>query len=220
MPPASDVAPSELHRHEERMKLLDHCDPPRYQNRFPPPMTAYHGYCLVMEQDRETGQALSSEEISSDRTRPGAQAHQGHAQPSIATLSCSINLAIGSILRSSKQNTTRRGVTIEHYGPGQTNGVADTLTGTASCSTPLVVSVMLTLVYPTSASVRVWPPGQVKSPGSGGSMTRQAVMLPFLPDANVPLAVTGPNTVILFAALGHWPPWLTQTLVEVTSCSD
>src|SRR5215471_20050522 len=42
-------------------------------------------------------------------------------------------------------------------------------------------------------------------------------MFPFLPELNVPSAVTGPLTWVLFEALGLAPPLLTQTSVAVAS---
>jgi hypothetical protein len=44
-----------------------------------------------------------------------------------------------------------------------------------------------------------------------------AVTWPFLPELNVPVAMTGPATVVLFWALGLAPPRLTQTYVAVAS---
>ena len=74
----------------------------------------------------------------------------------------------------------------------------------------MVVSVNSTLVYVTEASCRLCPLGQVMSDG-GGETVSEAVTLPFFPEENVPVAVTGPLTVVLFCALGLAPPLLTQT---------
>src|SRR5215471_6809979 len=68
-----------------------------------------------------------------------------------------------------------------------------------------------------SLNVSVWPPGRENFPGSGGSgasSVRHAVIWPFLPDANVPAAVTEPETVTLLAALGQFPPPFTQWKVS------
>src|SRR5215813_2200651 len=91
--------------------------------------------------------------------------------------------------------------------------------GVAALVTLLVVSVIVMFEKLNSVNVRVWPPGHEKSPGSGGSgasSVRHAVIWPFLPDANVPVAVTGLVTVTLFSALGQFPPPLTQWKVAVT----
>ncbi|MGH8515389.1 MAG: hypothetical protein ACREV8_15900 [Gammaproteobacteria bacterium] len=45
----------------------------------------------------------------------------------------------------------------------------------------------------------------------------EAVTWPFLPELKSPSALTGPLTVVLFAALGLRPPRLTQTYVAVAS---
>ena len=76
---------------------------------------------------------------------------------------------------------------------------------------PLVVSVIDTFVYVTCAISRLCPGGQEKPPGPGGLRVRDAVTWPFLPELNVPVALTGPLTVVLFEALGFPPPRLTQT---------
>ena len=76
---------------------------------------------------------------------------------------------------------------------------------------PCVVSVIDAFVYDTDASSRLCPGGQVKPPGPGGMRVSDAVTCPFLPELNVPLALTGPATVVLFWALGLAPPRLTQT---------
>jgi hypothetical protein len=68
--------------------------------------------------------------------------------------------------------------------------------------TPLVVSEMLTLVKLANAITRRWPDGQLKLPALGGFSVRLWLMVPFLPDENVPDALTGPFTVSLFVALG------------------
>ena len=66
------------------------------------------------------------------------------------------------------------------------------------------------MVYVTDASSRLWPGGQLMS--DGGVLTvSEAVTFPFLPELNVPLADTGPLTVVLFCALGLALPRLTQT---------
>ncbi|HEX2417865.1 MAG TPA: hypothetical protein VHJ83_07050 [Micromonosporaceae bacterium] len=44
-----------------------------------------------------------------------------------------------------------------------------------------------------------------------------AVTWPFFPELNVPVALTGPLTVVLFCALGLAPPRLTHTYVAVAS---
>jgi hypothetical protein len=59
------------------------------------------------------------------------------------------------------------------------------------CVMPLVVSVMLTFVYVTDANCRLWPGGQEKPPGPGGLRVSDAVTFPFLPELNVPVALTG-----------------------------
>jgi hypothetical protein len=41
----------------------------------------------------------------------------------------------------------------------------------------------------------------------GGSTVGDAVTLPFLPELNSPVALTGPLTVVLFCALGLAPPF-------------
>jgi hypothetical protein len=45
----------------------------------------------------------------------------------------------------------------------------------------------------------------------GGLSVSEAVTCPFLPELNVPVALTGPATVVLFWALGLAPPRLTHT---------
>jgi hypothetical protein len=75
---------------------------------------------------------------------------------------------------------------------------------------PVVVSVILMFEKLTSDKVRVWPLGHEKDPGPGGKRVRLAVIWPFLPDVNVPVAVTGPETVTLLEASGHCPPLFTQ----------
>ncbi len=76
--------------------------------------------------------------------------------------------------------------------------------------TPFVVSVSVMLVYETDASSRLCPGGQLMSDG-GGLTVSDAVTCPFLPELNVPVALTGPATVVLFWALGLAPPRLTHT---------
>src|SRR5499426_4516910 len=103
--------------------------------------------------------------------------------------------------------------------PGHTKSVAESALGVAVSVTLLVVSLILMFEKLRSVNVRVWPEGQENCPGSGGlgaSSVRHAVIWPFLPDANVPVAVTGPVTVTLLAALGQFPPPLTQWKVAVT----
>lgn len=51
----------------------------------------------------------------------------------------------------------------------------------------------------------------MKVPALGGEICKHWLMVPFCPELNVPAALTGPETVVLLAALGHWPPLLTQT---------
>ena len=81
---------------------------------------------------------------------------------------------------------------------------------------PFVVSVIATFVYETCASCRLCPGGQEMSLG-GGLTVSDAVICPFLPELNVPSALTGPATVVLFWALGFAPPRFTQTYVAVAS---
>jgi len=76
---------------------------------------------------------------------------------------------------------------------------------------PIVLSAMLTLVYEADASSRLWPGGHENDPGPGGLTVSDALIFPFLPELNVPEALTGPLTVILFEALGLPPPLFTQT---------
>ena len=78
-------------------------------------------------------------------------------------------------------------------------------------ATLFVVSVSTMLVYDTCAISRLCPGGQEKLPGPGGPAVSDSVTWPFLPELKVPLAVTGPETVVLFWALGLPPPRLTQT---------
>ena len=77
--------------------------------------------------------------------------------------------------------------------------------------TPFVVSVIATFVYVTWAIAWVCPDGQEKLPALGGITVSEPTTLPFLPELNVPLALTGPLTFVLFEALGLEPPRLTQT---------
>jgi hypothetical protein len=51
----------------------------------------------------------------------------------------------------------------------------------------------------------------VKPPDPGGFSVSDAVTCPFLPELNVPVALTGPLIVVLFEALGLAPPRLTHT---------
>ena len=76
---------------------------------------------------------------------------------------------------------------------------------------PFVVSVIATFVYVTCAISRLCPDGQEKLPGPGGLRVSDEVTCPFLPELNVPVALTGPEMVVLFDALGLAPPRLTQT---------
>src|SRR5262245_3613327 len=102
---------------------------------------------------------------------------------------------------------------------GHTKSVAEIALGVAVLVTLLVVSLIVMFEKLISVNVRVWPPGHENSPGSGGSgaaSVRHAVIWPFLPDANVPVAVTGPEIVTLFSALGQFPPPFTQWKVAVT----
>ena len=78
--------------------------------------------------------------------------------------------------------------------------------------TLFVRSVRTMLVYDTCASCGVpCPGGQEKLPGPGGLAVSDAVTFPFLSEANVPVAVTGPERVVSLLALGLAPPRLTQT---------
>src|SRR5262245_56134993 len=104
-------------------------------------------------------------------------------------------------------------------GPGHTKNVAENALGVAVLETLLVVSVIVMFEKLRSVNVRVCPGGHENFPGSGGSgalSMRHAVILPFLSDEKVPLAVTGPVTVTLLAASGHCPPPFTQWKVAVT----
>src|SRR5262249_47685286 len=63
-----------------------------------------------------------------------------------------------------------------------------------------------------------WPPPQVGEADGGhggGETSRLAVIDPFLPLLNVPVALTGPPTVTLLAAFGHFPPLFTQVQVAL-----
>jgi len=60
-----------------------------------------------------------------------------------------------------------------------------------------VVSVSTTFVYETDASSRLCPGGHVMSLG-GGETVNDSVTWPFLPELNLPVAETGPETVVLF----------------------
>jgi len=71
-------------------------------------------------------------------------------------------------------------------------------------------------MYDTEASSRLCPGGQEMSL-AGALTVSEAVTCPFLPELNVPVAITGPETVVLFCALGLAPPRLTQTYVAVES---
>src|SRR5262249_49172150 len=51
----------------------------------------------------------------------------------------------------------------------------------------------------------------------GGCSVRLALIVPFLPELNVPDALTGPATAVLLLALGLPPPLLTHTYVAVPS---
>ena len=62
-----------------------------------------------------------------------------------------------------------------------------------------------------------WPPGHVKVVFGGGSTVREPLTEPFLPDVNVPCAVTVPVTVDLLAALGHFCPWFRQAYTALAS---
>ena len=71
----------------------------------------------------------------------------------------------------------------------------------------------MVLKYSTSDNVNVWPEGHEKPPGPGGDIITAPLILPFLPDDNVTEPVTGPETVVLLAAAGQFPPLFTQTYV-------
>ena len=64
--------------------------------------------------------------------------------------------------------------------------------------TPLVVSLIATVEYVTGAIASVCPGGQETPPDDGGASVRLCEIVPFLPELNVPLALTGPLTVVLF----------------------
>ncbi len=55
----------------------------------------------------------------------------------------------------------------------------------------------------------------MKVPALGGEICRHWLIVPFVPELNVPVELTGPETVVLFAAFGHWPPLFTHTYVAV-----
>src|SRR5215510_8677209 len=102
--------------------------------------------------------------------------------------------------------------------PGHTKSVAESALGVAVSVTLLVVSVIVMFEIVKSVNVSLWPGGHENTSGSGGSgglSVRHAVIWPFLPDENVPLAITGPVTVTLLAASGHCPPLFTQWKVAV-----
>src|SRR5262245_19101322 len=83
---------------------------------------------------------------------------------------------------------------------------------------PLVRSVSAMSVYVTADSTRFWPPPQVGGADEGhggGETSRLPVIDPFLPLVNVPVALTGPPTVTLLAAFGHFPPLFTQVQVAL-----
>src|SRR5262245_29248307 len=89
---------------------------------------------------------------------------------------------------------------------GHTKSVAENALGVAVLVTLLVVSLIVMFEKLNSVIVTVWPPGHENSPGFGGSGASRAthcVIWPYLPDANVPSAVIGPETVFLLAASGH-----------------
>jgi hypothetical protein len=81
---------------------------------------------------------------------------------------------------------------------------------------PFVVSVRVMSVYETDASCLLCPLGHVKSdPGVGAGAVSELVIDPFLPELKLPVAPTGPLTLVLFEALGFLPPLFTQTYVAV-----
>jgi hypothetical protein len=86
---------------------------------------------------------------------------------------------------------------------GQVKNVSEIVDGLGAAVIPFVVSVRTTFANDADASVSACPPGQVNAPASTASRVRQALMLPFFPDAKLPDVETGPLTVILFAAFGH-----------------
>ena len=67
----------------------------------------------------------------------------------------------------------------------------------SACFLP-VQHAFLTLVYVTWAIARVWPGGQEKLPGPGGESVRLWEIVPFFPELKVPVALTGPLTIVLF----------------------
>ena len=83
---------------------------------------------------------------------------------------------------------------------------------------PLVRSVSAMSVYVTADSTKFWPPpqvGELDGGHGGGETSRLAVIDPFLPLVNVPVALTGPPTVTLLAAFWHFPPLFTQVQVAL-----
>jgi hypothetical protein len=54
----------------------------------------------------------------------------------------------------------------------------------------------------------------------GGLTVSEASALPFFPEEKVPLALTGPDTVVLFCALGLAPPLFTHTYTAVASAES
>ena len=74
-----------------------------------------------------------------------------------------------------------------------------------------------TFVKSTETKTSFWPPGHVKVAFGGGSIVREPLIEPFLPDVNMPCAVTVPVTVDLLAALGHFCPWFRQAYTALPS---
>jgi hypothetical protein len=73
-----------------------------------------------------------------------------------------------------------------------------------------------TFVKSTETNTRRWPLGHVKEAFDGGSISREPLIEPFLPDVNVPCAVTVPVTVDLLAALGAFLPMVQAGVYSAT----
>src|SRR5262249_18439155 len=86
---------------------------------------------------------------------------------------------------------------------GHVNNVFEREVGGHVAVMPLVRSVSAMSVYVTADSTSFWPPPQVGGADEGhggGETSRLAVIDPFLPLVNAPVALTGPPTVTLLAA--------------------